>query len=215
MSDRKATPSKGRGRVNPHDLAEPKVASSASHRFDDVPPAAVVEPVAATIAVAASTTIETLTSETQTMTNTVFNADAVGQKAGALFNEFNDRAKTALEKGSKVAENFADLTKGNLEALTASGRVAAKGAETLAQGAAEFGRKNFEEATRALKGFAAAKSPTEFFQLQNEFAKSQFDAFVAETSRVSETVVKLWGDVVEPISSRAAVAGEKVRAAIN
>lgn len=215
MSDRKATPAKGRRKVDPRDLAEPKVASSASQRFDDVPPAAVVEPVAATLAVAASTTIETLTSETQTMTNTAFNADAVGQKASALFNEFNDRAKTAFEKGSKVAESFADLTKGNLEALTASTRVAAKGAETLAQGAAEFGRKNFEETTRALKGFAAAKSPTEFFQLQNEFARSQFDAFVAETSRVSETVVKLWGDVVEPISSRAAAAGEKVRAAIN
>ena len=63
------------------------------------------------------------------------------------------------------------------------------------------------------KSFAAVKSPTELFQLQSEFAKSSFDSAVAEASKLSEAVVKLAGEIAQPISSRYAVAAEKLKAA--
>ncbi len=141
-------------------------------------------------------------------------AEATSAKVTAMFNDLNDRSKSALTKGSKLIEDYADLTKGNLEAVGASTRAAAKGAETIAQNIAEYSRKNFEEATKALKGLTAVKSPTEAFQLQSEFAKNAFESMIAEASRASETVVKIWGDVLEPLSSRAAVATDKVRSAI-
>ena len=55
------------------------------------------------------------------------------------------------------------------------------------------------------------KSPVDFFRLQSEFAKSQFDSLVAESSKVSEAVIKLAGEVFEPLSSRYAVAAERVK----
>ena len=129
----------------------------------------------------------------------------------AAFGDVNARAKTAFEKGAKLAEEIADLTRGNVEALVASSKVAAKGVETLSQDAAEYGRKSFEDASAALKSFAEVKSATDFFKLQGDFARSAFDAAVAESARVSEAFIKIAGDAAEPITSRYTVAAERVK----
>jgi phasin family protein len=131
----------------------------------------------------------------------------------AVFGDVNERAKTAFEKSTKLAEEMGELTKGNVEALVASGRVAAKGAEALTQEAAEYSKKSFESAATAMRSLAAAKSPVELIQLQNDFAKTSFDAAIAEASKLSETWVKLATDMYQPLSSRFAVAAEKMKAA--
>jgi phasin family protein len=133
-------------------------------------------------------------------------------KAQAVFGDFSERFKTAFEKSSKLGEDMVDFAKGNVEAVIASARVAAKASETLGQEAAEYGKKNFETATAAFKSFATVKSPTELFQLQSEFAKAQFDSVVAEASKVSETMLKLAGDIAQPLSNRYALAAEKFKA---
>jgi phasin family protein len=138
-------------------------------------------------------------------------AFAAADQFGNAFAELNERTRTAFEKSAKLVEEFADLTRGNVEALVASTKVAAKGAETLSQDAAEFGRKAFEEASSALRSFSEAKTPTDFFKLQSEYARSAFDAAIAESARVSEAVLKIAGDAVAPITSRYAVAAERVK----
>src|SRR3546814_3180529 len=85
-----------------------------------------------------------------------------------------------------MIEEFNDFAKGNVEAVVAAGRAAAKGAETLGQNAAEYSRKSFEEATKAMKTLSGAKSPTEFFKLQNDFAKTQFDSLIRSEEHTSE-----------------------------
>jgi phasin family protein len=134
-------------------------------------------------------------------------------KVQAMFGDFNERAKTAFEKSAKFGEEMTDFTKGNVEAIVASARVAAKGAESLTQEAAEYGKKSFETASATMKSFASVKSPTELFQLQSDYAKSTFDSAVAEASKLSEAWVKLATDVFQPISSRYAVAAEKIKSA--
>ncbi|MFX7060050.1 phasin family protein, partial [Acinetobacter baumannii] len=67
--------------------------------------------------------------------------------------------------------------------------------------------------TAALKSFASVKSPTELFQLQSDYARSSFDALVAETSKTTEAMLKLAGEVFQPISNRFAVAAEKIKTA--
>jgi len=129
----------------------------------------------------------------------------------AVIGDVNARAKTAFEKSAKIVEELADLTRGNVEAIVASSKVAAKGVETLSHDAADYSRKSFEDASAALKRFAEVKSATDFFRLQGDFARSAFDAAVAESARMSETVMKLAGDVAEPINSRYAVAAERVK----
>ena len=128
-----------------------------------------------------------------------------------VFGDVNERAKAAVERSAKIVEEFADLTRGNVEAMVASSKVAAKGVEILSQDAAEYGRKSFEEASATLKSFAEVKSATDFFKLQSDFARAAFDSAVAESARLSETMLKLAGDVAEPITGRYTVAAERVK----
>jgi phasin family protein len=170
---------------------------------------AVAETINVTEAVA-ETAAETIVKETTTMATNFENNTA---KAQALFADWNDRTKAAVEKSTKLVEEANEFAKGNLEAVVESSRIAAKGFETLGQDAAEYGRKSFESATAALKTLATVKSPTEFFKLQSDFVRGAFDSYVAEASKNTEAVLKLAGDAAQPLSNRFAVAAEKVKTA--
>ena len=129
-----------------------------------------------------------------------------------ILTDLNARTKTAFEKSAKFGEDFAELAKGNLEAVAESAKIAAKGAETIAQGAADYTKKNFETATAAMKRYSSVKSPAELFQLNSELAKSSFDSAVAEASKMSEAFTKLAGEIFQPLSNRYTITAEKLKA---
>ena len=160
---------------------------------------------------AAARTTTNINQGTRTMKN---EAKQAADRFQAVFGDVNERAKSAIERNTRIAEELTELTKGNVEALVASTKLAAKGVETIGQEVAEFNRKSFEDASAALKGFAEVKSPTDFFRLQAEFARSQFDTVVAESSKLSETMIKFAGQVAEPITNRYSAAAERVRSAV-
>lgn len=170
----------------------------------------VIEQVTETVAEAAQEAPATIKKEVIKMNDTIKDAAEKGQ---AYFAEFSAKAKAAAEKSAKAFEDINEFGKGNVEALVESGKIAAKGLETLGQDYADYARKQFEGTTAALKGFAAVKSPTEFFKLQADFVRGQFDSFVAESSKNTEAVLKLAGDVAKPISNRVALAAEKIKVA--
>lgn len=133
------------------------------------------------------------------------------EKLQTLFADAQSRAKDGMAKSAKLVEEMSDFTKGNVEAVMASGRIAAKGAETFGQDAASYGKKSFEDAAAAIKGMVAAKSPTELLKLQSDYARSSFDAAVAEGTRMSEAWLKLFGEIAQPLSTRVALAAEKIK----
>lgn len=154
----------------------------------------------------AAQTAETVAKEMDIMESTI-------EKSQAMFADMNERAKAAVEKNTKLVGEFTEFAKGNVEALVESGKIAAKGFETLGQDVAEYNRKSFESATATLKSLAAVKSPADFFKMQSDFVRQSFDSVVAETSKNTEAFIKLAGDAAQPISNRVAVAVEKVKAA--
>ena len=168
--------------------------------------------VAATVvAAAAGAAVAGAAKARKTKEGTVKMQNEATENVQAFFGDVNARAKDAAQKTQKVVEELTDLAKGNIEALVASSKVAAKGAETLGQDAAEYGRKRFEEASAALRSLSEAKTPADFFRLQSDYAKGAFESLVAESARFSEQLVKLAGDVAEPITSRYSVAAERVK----
>ncbi len=136
----------------------------------------------------------------------------VADRLQAVFGDVNERARTQIERNTRIAEEMTELSKGNVEAMVASTKIVAKGLETVGQEVAEFSRKSFEDASAALKSFTEVKSATDFFRLQSDFARTSFDGFVSESSKLSETMIKLAGDVAEPLASRYSVAAERVKA---
>lgn len=156
------------------------------------------------------TPVALIQKEVKTMEANLKNA---AEKAQTLFAEANERAKAAVEKGTKLFEEANEFSKGNIEAIVESGKIAAKGLETFGQDAAEYSRKQFEGATAALKSLSTIKSPTDFFKLQSDYVRSSFDSIVAQTSKNTEAMLKLAGEVAQPISNRVALAAEKAKIA--
>jgi len=124
-----------------------------------------------------------------------------------------ERAKAAYDKGTVLAAEMGEFSKGNLEAVVESGKILTAGVQTIAKTQFEDGKAAVETMTADLKEMAAIKSPTEFIQLQGKLASRNFDAAVAQVSKTTEAWVKLANDVFAPLSSRASLAMEKVRKA--
>ncbi|MEO5972097.1 MAG: phasin family protein [Sphingomicrobium sp.] len=128
----------------------------------------------------------------------------------SLFSDAGERSQDAVRRSQKVAGELADLTRANVEALTEAGRIAAEGVRSIGQDVVANGRDGLEKAADAVRSLAEAKSPTEFVQLQSELARTSFDRMVAETSRLTESMVKLAGEAFQPLSNRASITAERV-----
>jgi phasin family protein len=126
-----------------------------------------------------------------------------------LIADAGERSQQFAAKSQKAAEQFSDLAKANVEALVEAGRIAASGAKSIGQDVLASGREGIEQASDAVKTLAEAKSPTEFFQIQSELARASFDRFVAESSKLTERVVKLAGEAAQPLQNRASVNAER------
>jgi hypothetical protein len=128
------------------------------------------------------------------MTDTVKKVAAeAGEKATAMLKDVNVRAKDLLAKGGEMTKE-------------------AKGAQTAAQNAVELTKKNWEANTTHAKALTGVRAPADFFKMQTEFARTQFDAAVAEMSKNTEFTLKLAGEVVAPLQNRYSVVVEQVKA---
>lgn len=156
-----------------------------------------------------------VTEGTKMMNEVIENGKKFAQDAKAklesAYADFNEKAKVSVEKSAKAMEELSDIAKGNVEALVESGKIAAKGMETLSQEAVDYGRKNFEKATASIKSFSTVKTPTEFFQLQSQLISSSFDEFAKEAAKSSEALIKLAGDVAQPLNARVTAVTDKVK----
>jgi phasin family protein len=149
---------------------------------------------------------------TVTKTNNFFAGfDAVPTFAPfqSMFANAGERSQELAKKTQKVTEELADLARANVEAIVEAGRVATEGARSIGQNVVAKQRDGYEQAADAIRSLAEAKSPTEYLQLQGEFARASFDRAVAESSKLTESLVKLAGEAFQPISSRATANAER------
>ena len=124
------------------------------------------------------------------------------------------QTKEKVEKMSKqVFATFEDVVgfqKDNVEAFVASSTILTKGFEALSKEIAAFTQAQYEQSVATTKALFAVKSVKELVDLQTEFAKSSFDAMVAEATKVSETGFKVANEAAEPITARVNAAVEKL-----
>jgi phasin family protein len=143
-----------------------------------------------------------------------FDALPGADKFQSLLTDAGERSQEAVRRSTEVAEELADVAKANVEAFVTAGRIAATGAKSLGQDIVARGREGVEQASEAVKTLAEAKSPTEFFALQSEIARTSFDRLVSEGSRLTESMVKLAGEAMQPLSNRASANAERIKNAV-
>jgi len=124
--------------------------------------------------------------------------------------EMQDKAKAAYEKSTEMATEMGEFAKGNVEAVVEAGKILSGAMQDMGKSAVEDAKGAFETLTADMKEMAAVKSPTELFQLQSKLMRRNFDALVAYGSKTSESMVKLSGEAMAPISGRMSVAADMV-----
>lgn len=138
-------------------------------------------------------------------------AEAALENSKAAMEQMTAKSREAIETSMKSMDEMADMARGNVEAVIASARAATTGLEQVAAHVTEASRKSFEEMTTIAKSMAAAKTPNELMQLQSDFAKTQFDGVVAEFSKMTEMMMKISGDIFEPMQNRMAISADKMK----
>jgi hypothetical protein len=143
------------------------------------------------------------TKQTKDFTNTVKTVAA----------DVQAKAKLALAKGSEVLGEASTFTKGNVEAIVASGKILGAGLQDLGKTYAAESKSAYETVTADVKELAAVKSPVDFVRLQTSILRRNFDHAFDFGGKNSETVLKLAGEAFAPISARASLAIAKVKKA--
>ncbi len=110
--------------------------------------------------------------------------------------------KTGMEKALKGYDAFVGYGKDTAEAVTKSATTAGKGFETINSELYSYSKASIEDAVAASKTLMASKSVHEAFEFQTDFAKSAFEAYVAEMSKLSELATATTKDVYAPFKGR-------------
>src|SRR5689334_8325412 len=101
--------------------------------------------------------------------------------------------------------------KQNVDAFVASATATQKGFETLSQRTVAFQKQAIENHVAAAKSLMTSKSVQEFVEKQNDYAKSSFEAYVAELTSLSDLVSGLAKDAFQPINDRVNAVGQLIQ----
>jgi phasin family protein len=101
--------------------------------------------------------------------------------------------------------------KQNVEAWLASATATQKGLETLSARSVAFSKQAMENHVAAAKSLMTSKSVQEFVEKQNDYAKSSFEAYVAELTSFSDLVSGVAKDAIQPINERFNAVGQLIQ----
>jgi hypothetical protein len=92
--------------------------------------------------------------------------------------------RTASEAVSKSGEAEEKIVKDNAKALTESSNASRAAIQELTKAYQELASKNAKNLTAAMQALAAAKSPTEFMELQQRLIKEGVAAAVSDSKHI-------------------------------
>jgi len=123
----------------------------------------------------------------------------------------NEAVRENIDRSLAALSEASAFGKQNVEAWMASAAAAQKGFETLSARAVAFQKAALENHVAAAKSLMTSKSVQEFAEKQNDYAKTSFEAYVAELSTVSDLVQGVTKDALQPINERVNAVGQLIQ----
>jgi phasin family protein len=114
----------------------------------------------------------------------------------------SEALKTGFEKAAKNYDHFVSYGRETVEAYMKAANAAGKGVETLQTEFYSFSKHSVEESIAASKALMGTKSIHEAFELQTDFAKSAFDSYVGQMTKLSEIMLSAAKGTIEPLQGR-------------
>ena len=100
--------------------------------------------------------------------------------------------------------------KESFDAAVSSFGEANKGFQAVAAEIAAYSKEAFEDGTRAFEQLIGAKTFEQAFEIQSQYAKKAFDAYVAQTAKLGQMYVDLARSAYNPVEQAVAKTARKV-----
>src|SRR5690606_31876412 len=103
-----------------------------------------------------------------------------------------------------MVKNFEELqqaSKENIDIAVKSMGNCSKSAQAIAVELADYSKKSFEESTAMIEKLFGVKSLEKAIEVQSEYAKSAYEGFVAETTKLGEMYSALAKETYKPFEA--------------
>jgi hypothetical protein len=107
-------------------------------------------------------------------------------------------------------EEFQQRGKEQYEAVIASAGTVTKGVQAIATAYADYSKKSFEESKTFVEKLAGVKSIEKAVELQTDYAKTAYELFMAEMTRIGELYNELAKETYKPLTGLMPKAGSSV-----
>ncbi len=114
----------------------------------------------------------------------------------------SDAFKTGFDKAVQNYDQLLGYGKETVEAYMKAANAAGKGVETLHSELYAYSKQSVEDSISATKALLGSKSVHEAFELQTDFAKSAFDTYVSQVTKLGEIVSSTAKGTFEPLQGR-------------
>ncbi len=95
-------------------------------------------------------------------------------------------------------EDMQKTAKENMDTAMKSFGAVSKGMQAIAVEAADYSKKSFEQSSSAMEKVLGAKTLDKAIEVQTEFAKSAYEGFVAQTTKMTELYTDMAKEAYKP-----------------
>lgn len=101
-------------------------------------------------------------------------------------------------------EEMQKMSKDHLELMKESAASVTRGFQAIAAETTDYSKRSLENASSFMEKMIGVKSVDTAIQLQSEFAKSQFEGFVAQATKIGDIYKGIAKDAFKPIEAAVA-----------
>lgn len=98
-------------------------------------------------------------------------------------------------------EAIQKVGKENVDAALKSFGAASKSMQTIAVETTDFTKKSFEQGTAAVEKLVAVKSMDKAFEVQADYAKTAYEGFVAQVTKMGELYAAMAKEAFKPLEA--------------
>ena len=120
----------------------------------------------------------------------------------SAFQNGAETMKDGFDKTSEGYDRMVAIAKDNAEAFMQSANVAGKGFETINGEILAFSRQRMEGGVEHVKAIFAVKSVNEVMELQADYGRRAFEAWMTQMNRVNQMILETTKSAAEPIQAR-------------
>ena len=103
-----------------------------------------------------------------------------------------------------MMKNFEDiqkLSKDSMDATMKSFGTLTKASQAIAAEVADYSKKSFEEGTKVFEKMLGAKSLDKALEIQTDYAKTAYEGFVAQATKIGELYADFAKETYKPFES--------------